>query len=553
MGVRTSQTKAIVSAQDKASPELKKIKQNFRKFSKDVHNLGSKLKDFGAITSLPIAGAFASAAAIVKNSVTAMSDYGTAVDNTSRSLGVASDSLQAFRYAAQLGGSSAEQMDGALMMLNKNIANASAGKNKDLVALMNHLGISMKDANGKMKTAAELMPEVADAISRQTDSTQKAYIATQFFGRSGQNLVKTLNDGAAGLEKARKEAEDFGVIMSEEDVAAATAFGDSMTRTRYAVQGVQNAIGSKLLPVLQPLLDDFNDWIKLNREWIANTITDAVKDFSKALKDIDIKKVVAGFMEFVKTSAQVFSALGGLKTVGIAVGAIFAGKVLVSLISVGSAIASLIPTIISLSAALWANPIVLIVGGIIAAIGALSFAVYEIYKHWDTVSGWFSNLWQGIKSIFSSYAGMIKKEWDFICSLPDLVKRAFSGLVSWFGGIWEGIKSAFFGPFEDAYNKISGAMSTISSATGKAWDSVTGFLGFGNNEDQTSAPALTPRQQMALSSPITAGVSTQIISSSNKSEVVVKLHTDEKTHAEVESSKSTASSLQTSVDLGATR
>ena len=86
-------------------------------------------------------------------------------------------------------------MDSAIAILNKNMANAANGSNKNLVGLMNRLGISMRDSNGKLKDAAQLMPEVADAIKSQTTATQKAYIATQFFGKSGQGLIKTLNDG----------------------------------------------------------------------------------------------------------------------------------------------------------------------------------------------------------------------------------------------------------------------------------------------------------------------------------------------------------------------
>ena len=44
--------------------------------------------------------------------------------------------LQEYRYAAQLSGASAEQMDSALGMLNRNLANAAAGKNEKLSELL---------------------------------------------------------------------------------------------------------------------------------------------------------------------------------------------------------------------------------------------------------------------------------------------------------------------------------------------------------------------------------------------------------------------------------
>lgn len=517
-----------------------------------------------------------------------MVSYGGAVDDASRNLTIASDALQAFRYAADQSGSSASQMDSAIAMLNKNMANAANGSNKNLVGLMNRLGISMRDSNGKLKDAAQLMPEVADAIKSQTTATQKAYIATQFFGKSGQGLIKTLNDGSAGLAAQRKEAEKFGVIMGEEDVAAATLFGDSLTRTRYATQGLQNAIGGKLLPILQPLLDDFNDWIAKNREWIATTIVDAIKDFADSLKDIDLKSVVAGFVKFVQTSAKVFNALGGLKTVGVAVASLYGVKVIASIIGVGKAILSLIPTIVSLSAALWANPIVLIVGAIVAAIGGLIYGGYQLYKHWDEVVTWFTGVWQNVKqavgpffdwylglwgiladgvmavvksvydavsSVFSKLCSFISDEWNGLLELPDKLTNGFKNLVSFFSDLWEQIKDCFFKPFASAMEKVS---SLKDGAVG-LWNKATGF--FSSDDDteqsQTASIQMPERTSRILNEPMRqpSALGQTIIQGENKSEVIVRIKTDENSKAEVEHERTTGASLNTSVmaDTGVTR
>lgn len=613
MAGKTVKNKVVVSAQDKATPALSKIKKEFRVFSRQIKGLGNELKGLGSITALPIAGAFASAAAIVKNSIGSMVSYGGAVDDASRNLTIASDALQAFRYAADQSGSSASQMDSAIAMLNKNMANAANGSNKNLVGLMNRLGISMRDSNGKLKDAAQLMPEVADAIKSQTTATQKAYIATQFFGKSGQGLIKTLNDGSAGLAAQRKEAEKFGVIMGEEDVAAATLFGDSLTRTRYATQGLQNAIGGKLLPILQPLLDDFNDWIAKNREWIATTIVDAIKDFADSLKDIDLKSVVAGFVKFVQTSTKVFNALGGLKTVGVAVASLYGVKVIASIMGVGKAMLSLIPTIVSLSAALWANPIVLIVGAIVAAIGGLIYGGYQLYKHWNEVVTWFTDVWKNVKqtvgaffdwylglwgisandvlavaktiytkvsTVFNKLCKFISKTWDGVLALPEKLTNGFSavvkfftdawggvlalpeklsnsykGLVDFFSNLWGNIKDCFFKPFASAMEKVS---SLKDGAVG-LWNKATGF--FSSDDDteqsQTASIQMPERTSRILNEPMRqpSALGQTIIQGENKSEVIVRIKTDENSKAEVEHERTTGTSLNTFVmaNTGVTR
>ena len=166
---KTVHSKVVVSAKDNVTPSLNKLQTRFRIFAKSAQSLGRTFKTISAVSFAGFAGGLTASLAIAKNAVKAFSDYGTAVDNTSRSLSIATGSLQAFRYAADLGGSSASEMDGAIAMLNKNMANAAAGQNKNLVKLMGDLGISMRDANGNMKTAAELIPEIADCIKSQTD------------------------------------------------------------------------------------------------------------------------------------------------------------------------------------------------------------------------------------------------------------------------------------------------------------------------------------------------------------------------------------------------
>ena len=502
---KTVHSKVVVSAKDNVTPSLNKLQTRFRIFAKSAQSLGRTFKTISAVSFAGFAGGLTASLAIAKNAVKAFSDYGTAVDNTSRSLSIATGSLQAFRYAADLGGSSASEMDGAIAMLNKNMANAAAGQNKNLVKLMGDLGISMRDANGNMKTAAELIPEIADCIKSQTDSTQKAYIATQFFGRSGQNLIKTLNDGSEGLIKAREEAEHFGLVLSDEDVAAATKFGDSMTRTEKALQGVKNTIGSKLMPVLQPMLDGFNEWIATNREILATLITDAVYDLSNALKDIDFKSLLQGFIGATKSAVSFFKAIGGIKTVAIALGAVLAGQTLVGIVSAAGAFLKVTSVLWTLTKAVWgfnasllANPITWIVIAVIAGIAAIAGAVYLIYDNWGAICDWFSDMWEKIKGIFTGfwdwYKNLIQSEVDIAISIfdgfvtfftetiPNSIKSAWSNLKDWFLGLID----TMLGPAKGIIDTVSSVTGAVGNGLSSAWDGIAGFFGGGNQTPATA-------------------------------------------------------------------
>lgn len=562
---KTVHSKVVLSAKDDVSPTLGNLQKKFKSFSRAAQSVGSKLKSLSAITFAPIAGGLASAVAAAKSAIFAFADYGSSVDDTARSLSIASDSLQAFRYAASLGGSSAGEMDSAIAMLNKNMANMAAGSNKNLAKLMDDLGISMKDANGRMKTAAELIPEIADSIKSQSNATQKAYIATQFFGRSGQNLIKTLSDGSDGLIQAREEAEKYGVVLGKDDVAYTALFSDSLTRTRYAVQGVQFAIGRQLLPVMQPMLDGMNDWIANNREWIASAITEAIIDFSKSLEKIDFKAVITGAVNFTKSCVNLFTAMGGLKTVAIAIGALFVGKVAIGIVSTVSAFSTMIKVLWPLTKAVWAfnsamlaNPVTWIVLGIVAAVAALGGAIYYIYNNWDSLVAWFTDLWEQIKDVFSSFWEWYKDYWPgvaniaislfdgfvtfFTDTIPDSIKKAWEGLKTWFLDLIE----SMLGPAKGIIDTISSVTGTVTSGVSKAWDSVTGFFGGSDNSDQV---------QRAVASPLRGALPTLVGESRFNGAMEIRLHTDPGTTAEVTEQRSDNYAMRMNVkqDTGRSR
>ena len=519
---KTQQLKVIAKATDQVSPVLKDIRKNFRGLAKETKGLSENLAGLGALTLAPLAGTFAAAAAAVKGSIASTVEYASGVDDMAQSLGFAGEELsefrtrlQEYRYAAQLSGASAEQMDNALGMLNRNLANAAAGKNEKLSELLKYLGISLKDANGHMRNAADLMPELADAMAAQTNSTQKAYIATTAFGRAGQVLIPLLQAGADNLAELSAEARRYGAVMGPEQIEQAAAMGDSFDHMGYAVQGLKNSIGSELIPVVKPLLDDMSLWIADNREWIATEIGAEVKDFAGALREVDLKELVKDGVEFTKTALALFNAMGGLKTIGIGVAGIYGLKVAGSMYKTASGIIGVTGSAIKfgksalpyigetrlgriaagagklgvslggglfkglglaakgvgmLGTAMLTTPVGWFIGGVAAVAGA----AYLIYKNWDKVGPYFETAWDGITLPFRSGWRAVSALWDNLCELPNVIKNeGFAGLPGWFGRMFDNVKDAAWSPFNEIYDKIA---NLIPEGIKNAWTNLKNWF-----------------------------------------------------------------------------
>lgn len=550
---------------DQASPKLKAIRNNFKRFMKSQNELADKCKSFGALMAVPLGGAFATVAATVKGSISTFTDYASAAQDAATKVGGTARDIQRYGYAAKMSGSSQEELNACLGIFSKNLANAVQGKNKTLVNVFKQLGISMTDANGKMRTTTELLPDIANAMRSQATESQKAYIATQLFGRGGQSLIQMLEGGAEGLNALTAEAERMGIVVDQDGVDSAKAFGDNLDRLKFSLLGVSLSIGQHIIPIIEPMINAFREWIITNREMIATAIVDYCREFAETIKQIDFKSLVASMINFVKQCNSIFKALGGLKTVAIVVSAIFASKLLTSIFGIVSAVGALTKAVWGLGAALLSTP----VGWIIAAIAVIIGALVALWYYWDDVvaffkAGWdlliqvfqkavdwlksnftdewnacakaitwywelvksfYGTLWDGICGYFKWAWGIIKEVANFICNIPQAITSAFDGLTAFFKEVWDGIYNTFFKPFADMYDNIAGKIDTVKGWGSKvgdtvssAWDSAKNVIGLGSDEKLTTAQAVQGNSKM-------------------EGTLDIKVHTDEGVKADVEPKK----------------
>src|SRR5688572_29131721 len=97
---------------------------------------------------------------------------GSAVNDLSEKLGVGTDELQAFQFAAGMVGVSAEEAAKGLQFLNKNVGEAVSG-NAEATSTLQKLGVAIKDGSGEVRDAANLMPDLAEAFSKLDSDAER--------------------------------------------------------------------------------------------------------------------------------------------------------------------------------------------------------------------------------------------------------------------------------------------------------------------------------------------------------------------------------------------
>lgn len=225
-----------------------------------AEKMGSGLSKAGSVIGKAVKG-FASFAGAVTAGTAALTAFASKtadslseIGDMSVKTGLSTDSYQELAYAMRMNGADISSMTVGMKTLTNQITSAAEG-NKSAAAAFEELGISVTNADGSMRSQEEVMWEAMSALQGVENSTQKAALASQLFGKAGTDLMVMLNGEAGSIDALRKEAHDLGLVMGEDVVAQGHELGDQMEKTKASFEALTTQLGAALLPVALELTD----------------------------------------------------------------------------------------------------------------------------------------------------------------------------------------------------------------------------------------------------------------------------------------------------------
>lgn len=245
------------------SAGLKQVERDRKALESSLRPLGDISKQFG--TALTAAGLAVGGTLVALSKKAA--DFGDTLLDASKRTGVSTQALSAYKLLADQSGSSFETLSRGLGLLSKNIVAAGSGS-KEQAKVFSALGIAVKDASGNIRNASDIMPEVAARFASMEDGALKSALAMKLFGKSGVELIPTLNEGAEGFKRAQEQTQKFGVALTRAEAELGDKFNDSLAESKAAMQGFANAVGVALLPKLTELVIKGNEWIATASKWV---------------------------------------------------------------------------------------------------------------------------------------------------------------------------------------------------------------------------------------------------------------------------------------------
>lgn len=302
----------------KAGGQLDQVRTRFGKLGSVVGKVGSRVSKVaasfrknvismkGAIIGL-VSGIVIKKIGGFINAIAAMGDE---IGKTAQKLGLAPEALSELRFAAELTGVSVQQLQLGIQRMTRRIAEAAQGAGEAQGALK-ELGLSAA-ALTKLPVD-EQFKVIADAMENVTSQSDKVRLGFKLFDSEGVNLIVTMKGGSKALRKMADEARRAGVIFTEEDVAAAAAFQDSINGLKFSLLGLGRTLTKDIMPVILASFDSLKE-----------TFIDARKDgkgfaesVGKFIKGLAFVTIIA--VELMKT------AWNGLKLIWFTAKAAFFG------------------------------------------------------------------------------------------------------------------------------------------------------------------------------------------------------------------------------------
>ena len=215
-------------------------------------NFAGAIKASAAIISAALTAATAAAVATGAAFINAAKDtaaYGDQVDKMSQKMGNFSKSAyQEWDYILKIAGTDGmSTMTAGMKTFTNQVAEASSGSASAL-ANFEALGISLEDL--QTLSQEELFAKTISGLQEMESGATRSALATDLFSKSGMQLEPLLNMTSEETAELIQQANDLGMILSDDGVQAAADFTDSMTTLKGTLTGLKNNIMSNVLPGL---------------------------------------------------------------------------------------------------------------------------------------------------------------------------------------------------------------------------------------------------------------------------------------------------------------
>lgn len=226
-------------------------------------------------------------------------------ENANRTNSSVAETGEAMKYIAPLArvaGMSLEETAAAIgIMANAGIQGSQAGTTlrgalsrlsrptDDMAVVMEKLGVTFYDANGKMKPLATQVNELKTAMEGMTDEQKNQYLVTLYGQEALSGMLALINEGGDSLTELTNSFKNCDGAASE----AAAVMQDNFAGAMEQLKGSAETLGIRIFDSISEPLKN-----------LANSATDAVNDLTAAFQKSGFSGLAQAGMDIIGNFLQ---------------------------------------------------------------------------------------------------------------------------------------------------------------------------------------------------------------------------------------------------------
>ena len=418
--------KEATQGNEKLTQSFKRAEEVGRSFAK---SLGESIKSLAA----PLAALYAGGR--IADGLKEQAEDFRNLTLQAQQFGQSAQDILAVRQAFVSAGAGAQEAEALINKLAKAQRDLALFGRSDLIPLFRTMGIAAVDAFGKVKPVSELLPDIAENISKMPPVRQQYLAQALGLSLSALELMKKGKDGVATLVREMKNTGP-----TKEQIEASNKLSLSLS----ALKATANSATTQFLSGLTPAF---------------NAVVDVLRKVLAVATDV-----------FAFLNRHTPLVVAGITALAVTIGGVF-----------HAAVVSATAALWGMAAAVLANPLTWLIVGAIAAATAIAFLADDIFEFLagnDSLVGALSKVWPWIGDLIKGVANFVTNAWsqsvatvtslfDLLGAAAELVFTAIGAAVTALGQKFPWLKDV-----------IEGIINLIIGILGAFWEASKGVFGF---------------------------------------------------------------------------
>jgi hypothetical protein len=202
--------------------------------------------------------------------------FGDDLQKAAVKAGVGGKAISELAYAAKLADVDLASLSNAIKKMQIALSEANTGA-KEQQKTLAALGLTVEELQKRKPDAQfELL---AQRISELQDPAERARAAVDLFGKAGADLLPLFEQGAAGIRKAREEAQKLGLSFSDDQIKGLADADDAIKRLDASWQGFWTTLTAKVAPAISSVLDELSGLDTRSIDAKIQALESQVRDF----------------------------------------------------------------------------------------------------------------------------------------------------------------------------------------------------------------------------------------------------------------------------------